>query len=420
MKMKEESAFLQGVESRLDSLFAEDDHEQKVKTSEPVPAENVEPLPAEDAQTSEGSDEWESTGPENNIEQMEEVPQDNAHPQGASKFMTEIEQRFAAIFGPDDKEAAAPMQTDEQNDLKNIMVEAAQGFGDTDEQNIQEEEFSAPSSVVYNSPLKDMKSIILSIEWEINEGILEQLEEELNKLYLFYTGDRIIQGFLRILRFLGRYIRVRGTRTSQDSANLLLSVYDQFESVMIQGGMSELKKQAVLVDSIRKYRAWAVNANLEAGEEVVPEEPVAEESLVLAPIEEEKEKEESPAIDDASETKILTESEELDLPAVETAAEEAPEAKLEAQPVVEFARQAFEAVGTAPEVPAPTAFGEEAVMTEEVQLPPPEKDFEDKVAAIKELPPHEAVVYAVEEMKKTFQAEIDALREEIRLLKGGR
>ncbi|HPV48599.1 MAG TPA: hypothetical protein PLB14_02755 [Smithellaceae bacterium] len=418
MKMKEESAFLQGVESRLDSLFAEDDHEQKVKTSEPVPAENVKPPPAEDAQTSEVSDESESTGPENNIEQMEEVPQDNTPPQGASKFMTEIEQRFAAIFGPDDKEAAAPMQADEQNDLKNIMVEAAQGFGDTDEQNIQEEEFSAPSSVVYNSPLKDMKSIILSIEWEINEGILEQLEEEINKLYLFYTGDRIIQGFLRILRFLGRYIRVRGTRTNQDSANLLLSVYDQFESVMIQGGMNESRKQAVLVDSIRKYRAWAVSANLEAGGEIVPEEPVAEESLVPAPIEEEKE--EIPVVDDAGETKIPTESEEFDLPAVETAAEEESEAKPEEQPVVEFAAQAFEAVDTAPEVPAPRVFGEEAVMTEEVQLPSPEKDFEDKVAAIKELSPHEAVVYAVEEMKKTFQAEIDALREEIRFLKGGR
>jgi len=418
MKMKEESAFLQGVESRLDSLFAEDDHEQKVKTSEPVPAENVKPPPAEDAQTSEVSDESESTGPENNIEQMEEVPQDNTPPQGASKFMTEIEQRFAAIFGPDDKEAAAPMQADEQNDLKNIMVEAAQGFGDTDEQKIQEEEFSAPSSAVYNSPLKDMKSIILSIEWEINEGILEQLEEEINKLYLFYTGDRIIQGFLRILRFLGRYIRVRGTRTNQDSANLLLSVYDQFESVMIQGGMNESRKQAVLVDSIRKYRAWAVSANLEAGGEIVPEEPVAEESLVPAPIEEEKE--EIPVVDDAGETKIPTESEEFDLPAVETAAEEESEAKPEEQPVVEFAAQAFEAVDTAPEVPAPRVFGEEAVMTEEVQLPSPEKDFEDKVAAIKELPPHEAVVYAVEEMKKTFQAEIDALREEIRLLKGGR
>ena len=418
MKMKEESAFLQGVESRLDSLFAEDDHEQKVKTSEPVPAENVKPPPAEDAQTSEVSDESESTGPENNIEQMEEVPQDNTPPQGASKFMTEIEQRFAAIFGPDDKEAAAPMQADEQNDLKNIMVEAAQGFGDTDEQNIQEEEFSAPSSVVYNSPLKDMKSIILSIEWEINEGILEQLEEEINKLYLFYTGDRIIQGFLRILRFLGRYIRVRGTRTNQDSANLLLSVYDQFESVMIQGGMNESRKQAVLVDSIRKYRAWAVSANLEAGGEIVPEEPVAEESLVPAPIEEEKE--EIPVVDDAGETKIPTESEEFDLPAVETAAEEESEAKPEEQPVVEFAAQAFEAVDTAPEVPAPRVFGEEAVMTEEVQLPSPEKDFEDKVAAIKELSPHEAVVYAVEEMKKTFQAEIDALREEIRFLKDGR
>ena len=32
-----------------------------------------------------------------------------------------------------------------------------------------------------------MKSIILSIEWEINDQILEQLEDEVNKLYLLYT-----------------------------------------------------------------------------------------------------------------------------------------------------------------------------------------------------------------------------------------
>jgi len=39
---------------------------------------------------------------------------------------------------------------------------------------------------------------------------------------------------------------------------------------------------------------------------------------------------------------------------------------------------------------------------------------------MKDLPPEEAFAYALEEMKRTFQTEIDTLKEEIRLLKNAR
>lgn len=64
--------------------------------------------------------------------------------------------------------------------------------------------------------------------------------------------------------------------------------------------------------------------------------------------------------------------------------------------------------------------GEAQVEVDEIQQPVPEQDIESKVAAMKDLPPHEAFVYAIEEIKKSFQAELDALKEEIRFLKGMR
>jgi len=42
------------------------------------------------------------------------------------------------------------------------------------------------------------------------------------------------------------------------------------------------------------------------------------------------------------------------------------------------------------------------------------------ITAMQKLPPHEAFVYAFGEIKKTFQAEVDALKEEIRILKSTR
>jgi hypothetical protein len=408
MKMKEESTFLQGVESRLDSLFAEDDQPQKAKDSDPVHTEIPEAPASVETDVTEGSDSVEKTAG-----QTEELQQEEGAPaQDKSEFMTEIEKRFASIFGPDEKEAGAAVELDEQKDLKKIIDEAAPEGGDSDEQT---EGFTSPPSAVYSSPLKDMKSIILSIEWEINDDILAQLEEEISKLYLLYTGDRAIQGFLRILRFLGRYVKVRGVRTSQDSINLLLSIYDQLENVMITDGMTESRKQAILVDSIRKYRAWVQSADLTGERRAVAGEAATEDVPVLT--QEMEPWADRPAVDEKEEIQILVEGRDVEQPAVEPVAEDL----LKEEPIMTTAAQEDDIAEEALEASTPAAFVvEEPVAADEIQMPSPEQKIESRVEAMKELPPHEAFVYAVEEIKKDFQAEIDALKEEIRLLKSAR
>lgn len=397
MTMKEESSFLQGVESRLDSLFAEDDRSQKTLNTKPSPAEEAEPSSTDEEPTPEGLD-----FVENSIEQMEKPEDDVAPSEGKSKFMSDIEKRFETIFGPDATETGAVIESDEQNDLKTIIDKATPGSVDFLE---REEDLIMPPSAVYSSPLKDMKSIILSIEWEISDVILEQLEEEINKLYLLYTGDRIIQGFLRILRFIGRYIRVRGIRTSQDSVNLLLSIYDQFEKVMVPEEITESRKYAIFVDSIKEYRTWALGAHFDAEKEAVTYDEVDEDlSAVAQPDERWEDKADTT---EPQEAVVPAEDKQLGQLTDEAAIEGGPKK----EPVFEFAGQAFESTGDA---------GEAQVEVDEIQQPVPEQDIESKVAAMKDLPPHEAFVYAIEEIKKSFQAELDALKEEIRFLKGMR
>src|ERR1035437_2376694 len=216
MKNIEDSSFLRGVESRPDSLFGVDDDNKG--TSEIDASENsstkkikIEAQPALPAKEDEGTEQ--------------------------SKFISEIEKRFNAIFGEENKEVKSEAKTKEQPTVEEIIAKAEGAENNnidqvksklpTLEEIISKAELAdsksidqmpaglvSSSSVPY-SPLKDIKSIILSLEWEIDNGILDQFDAEINKLQALYEGIYTILGFLSILRFLGRYIRVRGTDSNR-------------------------------------------------------------------------------------------------------------------------------------------------------------------------------------------------------------
>ncbi|MRR15027.1 MAG: hypothetical protein EG826_01080 [Deltaproteobacteria bacterium] len=418
MKIKEESSFLQGVESRLDSLFAEDVQPLVEKDSDP-PAAAVQDLPPAAPVVMEETQEIPAIVEKG---RKSDVPSEPVPAQDKSSFISEIEKRFSAIFGEDDAGVKAAAGTAAGDALESISAPSERE--ETLSAGPSLEDVSSPSSSVLHSPLKDMKSIILSIEWEINDTILEQLEDEINKLYLMYTGDRVIQGFLRILRFLGRYVRVRGVHSTQDSINLLLYIYDHLESVMVSEGMTEAKKHAIISDSIKRYRAWVESIDLEAPSREIPvqeSEPAPDEPPIPEPSKEQVSQEwkadEEPLtgirssaepIGDVSQKPIAGVSLE---PVADVPLEKAVE-----EPLPGFSAQKEEQAFPEPEVVslAPPA----AVL--ETAPPAGAADIEKAVAAIKDLPPHEAFIYAVEEMKRMFQSELDALKEEVRILKNAR
>lgn len=114
------------------------------------------------------------------------------------------------------------------------------------------------------SPVKNLKSIILSLEWEISDAILNRLDAELSGLQELYRNERTILGFLRILRFLERYIRVKQGDSHTESIKLLFSIYDDLERIILSITMAEEIKRAILMVDIGKYRNWVENIDLSA------------------------------------------------------------------------------------------------------------------------------------------------------------
>jgi hypothetical protein len=378
------SSFLQAVESRLDSIFGEDAKPPQPKNSGALPTAGedtvsvtvdmrevhgeAEASAAEpEAREALSSAEDAVAGTKENVLAApvdEEADQASAQPaqvQDRSAYLSEIDKRFAAIFGDDDKKAGVAADTPKPDDLQGGMARVDRVEDKDADQFL--EGISLSSSSILESPLKDLKSIMLSLEWEVSDSMLAQLDDEVNHLEPLYAGDPIIQGFLRIIRFVERTIRVRGA-AGQDAMNLLLSVYDHLENVLVPERMTEAEKHHFLMESIRQYQSWV--------EEVDLEDPVAAQTPVMS----------------------IDELKPLEM--------EAPEDKF-------LKDQKREETIFAP-VP----------VVEETPPPAHDADLEKAIAAMKDLPPEEAFAYALEELKKTFQTEIDALKEEIRLLKNAR
>ena len=435
MKIKEDSSFLQGVESRLDSLFADDteirkdskDDSPRSATEKPSgitkPEQTMDPAEVKPPPISlESKDE-----PETDFEEMtpdikqklsldvKDRPGQNLESEKSS-FINEIEKRFSAIFGEDSGGAPAEETVSRESRSFQEVIEEAEKVQDK-KTDATLDDFHPPG-LVMSSPLKNVKSVVLSLEWEISDEILEQFEEELNKIYLLYTGDKIILGFVRILRFLGRYIRVRGANSNRESINLLLSVYDQLENVMVSSEMTEVKKHLILLDNVKKYRVWVETTDLEAqGEadaqvrQVVEMEPIETKPAEIEPLFE-------PAVEQPLSFQESTDIERLsDLPLELESVDVIKSKDSPQQPETRKDWTVHEADDFVTEESLRAQALETPAQSIDAPARPIDSAVQETILAIKEMAPHEAFAFALDELRKTFSGEIDALKEEIQALK---
>ena len=183
------------------------------------------------------------------------------------------------------------------------------------------------------SPLTTLKSIVLSMDWEISDAILTEFIQELNRLKTVLKDDGIVVKCLQLLEAIGKYILQKKAQTHPDSIRLLQSIYRDLEILLLSKGVSETARRNILADEIAQFKRL-------------------KEKLTGPPVK-------SSSGDDLRKTG------------------------------------------------KPSGF--DAPVTAE---PPPQ------VNAVKEhepMPPHEAFLYAIEEMKKIIQAEFGAIRAELNL-----
>jgi len=105
-----------------------------------------------------------------------------------------------------------------------------------------------------DSPLRHLKAIVLSIDWEINDETMKGLIEETDRLKDVYEDDRTLVLLFQLLGSVGKYIKTHKAGAHPDSIKLLSSIYSSLETVMLSKGITEAARKKELSAQVTKFK----------------------------------------------------------------------------------------------------------------------------------------------------------------------
>ncbi|MFO7653216.1 MAG: hypothetical protein R6X25_05270, partial [Candidatus Krumholzibacteriia bacterium] len=107
-----------------------------------------------------------------------------------------------------------------------------------------------------DSPLTHLKSIILSLDWEITDEILQDLNGEIAHLKHLdqFAHDKVSQVYLQGLDKIGKYIQSEGASAHPNSIKLLLTLYYDFEKILSSEHITGAEITALLKADVRKFK----------------------------------------------------------------------------------------------------------------------------------------------------------------------
>jgi hypothetical protein len=135
-------------------------------------------------------------------------------------------------------------------------------------------------------PLKSLKAVLLSIDWEITDSTMDSLLNEIKAVEYVYSEDKIILTFLQLLGSIGRYIRANKGRAHPGATRVINSVYEALEKVALTEGMSRAEKEKMLLEEIARFKKLKGQVALRKVEKKAP--AVSEVKPPPAPAPEEK------------------------------------------------------------------------------------------------------------------------------------
>ncbi len=140
-------------------------------------------------------------------------------------------------------------QTDSQYD-DDLTV----GIGDYDDESIDTGyvdlfEFSGDET----SPIARLKTIVLSIDWEITDEVLTQFNEELLDLQDIWADDPVKLVYVQALQKISKYIFQQKSDSHPSAIKLLLTFYYNLEKIVLDTSLAEQEKKDILRSDVKKF-----------------------------------------------------------------------------------------------------------------------------------------------------------------------
>ena len=105
-----------------------------------------------------------------------------------------------------------------------------------------------------DSPLRELKTIVLSIDWEITDEVMTNFVEQIAILKDSLKDDKIVLVFLQLLGSLGEYIRINKGKSHPGAFKILTSLFNELDKVVQSKDLTESDKKKILSAEITKYK----------------------------------------------------------------------------------------------------------------------------------------------------------------------
>lgn len=101
---------------------------------------------------------------------------------------------------------------------------------------------------------EEIKSILLSIDWEITDEGMTHFIDLLSKMERAYRGDKNLHVFLQMIISIAKYIKVNKANAHPSVMKVLTSVYSGMERVNLDTDIAEEEKEKILLTEVRRFK----------------------------------------------------------------------------------------------------------------------------------------------------------------------
>lgn len=104
-----------------------------------------------------------------------------------------------------------------------------------------------------DSPISRLKTLVLSIDWEITDDVLRQFNEELTDLKDIWAGKKYNLVYVQALEKISKYIYQKKADAHPNAIKLLLSLYYNLEKIETSEDLSDAEKKQILLEDVAKF-----------------------------------------------------------------------------------------------------------------------------------------------------------------------
>ncbi|MCG6929755.1 MAG: hypothetical protein LJE64_04295 [Desulfofustis sp.] len=103
------------------------------------------------------------------------------------------------------------------------------------------------------SPISRLKTIMLSIEWEITDEVLISFNDELLSAQQIWSDDKVKLVYVQALQIISKYIYQKKSDSHPNAMKVLIAFFYDLEKIVLDTQISEEEKRHILFEDVKKF-----------------------------------------------------------------------------------------------------------------------------------------------------------------------